>query len=249
MSYPLLIIFALAPSTIWLLYFLRKDVHPESNRMVLKIFFYGILAAVGAILLELGFFLTTAELPFSSILISFLNVFIGVALIEEFLKFLVVKEKILSNSELDEPVDIMLYMIIAALGFVALENILIFLSPKIFLLGLGETLILVVFRFISATLLHALTSGILGYFLALSFFEIKKRVKFLVIGITLATLFHGLYNLSFTNPDLIYHYFGNIIKVEVLRFSIPTIILIALAILVSLGFKRLKKIASICKIK
>ncbi len=45
MNYPIYIFFGLAPSFIWLLFFLRKDAHPESNPMILKIFFYGMLAA------------------------------------------------------------------------------------------------------------------------------------------------------------------------------------------------------------
>ena len=52
MNYFILIIFALAPSLIWLLFFLKKDAHPESKRMILKIFFYGILIALPAIFIE-----------------------------------------------------------------------------------------------------------------------------------------------------------------------------------------------------
>ncbi|MDI6591452.1 MAG: PrsW family intramembrane metalloprotease [Patescibacteria group bacterium] len=236
MSYPLLIIFAFLPSFIWLLFYLRKDVHPESNPMVLKIFFYGMAAAILTALIELGFFQETAKLPFSPFLISFLNIFVGVALVEEILKYLVVKEKVLNNPEFDEPIDAMLYMIIAGLGFAALENILIFLSPKVFFFGISETLTLAIFRFISATFLHALCSGILGFFLALSFFEIKKRNIFLTIGLFLAITLHGLYNFS-------------IMEIEgILRLAIPIIILTTLGIAVSFGFKRLKELKSVCKI-
>ena len=55
MPFSIYIIFGLAPSIIWLLFYLRKDSHPESNRMVLKIFFYGMLAALPAVFLEIGF--------------------------------------------------------------------------------------------------------------------------------------------------------------------------------------------------
>lgn len=237
MAYPFLIIFALAPSIIWLLFFLRKDAHPESNSMILKIFFYGMLVAIPAIFIELGFFQEIADLSFSPFLISFLNVFIGVALVEEFLKYLVVKTKVLPNSEFDEPLDVMLYMIIAGLGFVALENLLIFLSPKTFVLNFGETFTLASFRFVSATFLHALCSGTLGYFLALGFFETKKRGVFLFAGFSTAVILHGFYNLAI------------IAMTGYLRIILPIIIILGLAIFVSFGFKRLKKLKSVCKIQ
>ena len=236
MSYPLYIVFGVLPSIIWLAFYLRKDVHPESNQMVLKIFFYGMLAALPAAFLEMGIFKEFGKLNLSPFLIVVLNTFIGVALVEEVLKYLVVRGKVIHSPELDEPIDAMLYMIIAALGFAALENILILfrLGPAFLF---GQALGISVLRFLGATFLHALCSGTVGYFLALSFFEIKKRVKLLSFGLGISILLHGLYNFS-------------IIEIEgSLRFLIPGIILIGLAIFVSLGFKRLQKLASVCRIE
>jgi len=235
MSYSLAIIFGVLPSIIWLLFFLRKDVHPESNRMILKIFFYGMLAALPAIFLEMGIFQALAKLNLPLIYLAILNTFIGVALIEEMIKFLVVKEKVLLSSEFDEPIDAPLYMIIAALGFAASENILI-------LLGLGSGLFLPqaleisALRFLGATFLHALCSGLVGYFLALSLFETRKRLKLISLGLLISVALHGLYNFS-------------IMEIEgSLKFLIPLMILIGLAIFLTLGFKKLKKMKSVCKI-
>ncbi|PIU16596.1 hypothetical protein COT20_00095 [bacterium (Candidatus Gribaldobacteria) CG08_land_8_20_14_0_20_39_15] len=235
MSYPLYIIFGLLPSFIWLSFYLRKDAHPESNRMVLKIFFYGMLAALPAAFLEMGIFQEFGKLNLSPFLIIVLNTFLGVALIEEVLKYLVVRGKVLGSPEFDEPIDAMLYMIIAALGFAALENILILfrLGPTFLF---GQTLGVSILRFLGATFLHALASGTVGYFLALSFFEIKKGVKLLSFGLGISILLHGLYNFS-------------IIEIEgSLRFLIPLVILIGLAIFLTFAFKRLQKMKSVCKI-
>ncbi len=238
MVYLFYILFGVLPSLVWLLFYLRKDVHPEPKRMILRVFFWGMLAALPAILIELGIsdFLNKFA---PSLIIKIVYWFLGVAFVEEFLKYLVVREKVLKNPEFDEPVDAMIYMIIAALGFAALENILIFLSPDVFFLSLNETLILVIFRFISATFLHALCSAIVGYFLALSFFypvrnnisngvEKKGGLKSITMGLGISTFLHGLYNFSIMETG------GN------LRIVIPIIILVSLAIFVSLGFKRLK---------
>ncbi len=215
------------------MFYLKRDSHPEPKRMVLKIFFYGMLAAVPAVLLEIGILEEFKSLP--AVLTSILNIFVAVALVEEFLKYLVVKGKVSNSSEFDEPLDIMLYMIISALGFAASENILILFSlGPTFLLE--KTFSISVFRFFGATFLHALCSGFLGYFLALSFFETKNRIKLLIAGLGIATLLHGLYNFS-------------IIEIEGdLAFFIPILILISLAIFTVLGFKRLKKLKSVCKI-
>lgn len=233
MSNFLYIIFGVLPSIIWLLFYLRKDKHPESNRMILKIFFYGMIAALPIILIELGFLEVVKGLIlyFPPVLISILYWFLGVAFIEEFVKYLIIRGKVIKDSEFDEPIDLMLYMIIAALGFAALENIL-YLLP----LGIGEVFFTNILRFLGAVFLHALCSGTLGYFLALSFYYTKKRGRFLILGIAVSTLLHGLFNFSIMELG---GWQG---------FLIPIIILISLAIFVTYGFKRLKKIKSICKI-
>lgn len=249
MSYPLYLIFGLAPSIIWLLFYLRKDVHPEPNRQVIKIFLYGMIAAIPAIGLELGIFGEFKKLGLSPLPLMLLNIFIGIALVEEGLKYLVVKEKAITAPEFDEPLDAMLYMIIAALGFAALENVLILipLGPGFFM---GKAFEISIFRFLGATFLHALCSGLVGYFLALSLFETKKRLKLLITGLVIAVFLHGLYNFSITSPDLIYRPLGAIMEIEGnIRFLIPVIILISLALFVSFGFRKLKKLASVCKIK
>jgi len=233
LNYPLYVFFGLAPSIIWLLFFLRKDSHPESNRMILKIFFYGMLAALPAVLIELGFSQQINQLPLPKILVLVIYVFLGIALVEEGLKYLVVKKQVLKNPEFDEPVDIMLYMIISAFGFAALENLLI-LFPLIQPFQLLESFVISILRFTGATFLHALCSGLIGYFLALSFLQAKNRLKLRYTGIAIAVLLHGLYNLS-------------IIKVEGnLKFALPIIIIIGLAIFISLGFKKVKKLKSVC---
>lgn len=243
MNYPIYILFGLAPSFIWLLFYLRKDAHPESNRMILKIFSYGMIIAVIAALVEIGisktfFIVDVSQIENYSALFFILYNFLGIAFVEEFLKYLVVKQKVLNNPEFDEPVDALLYMIIVALGFAALENILVLLPSEKSIFFVKALLFTSAIRFIGATFLHALCSGILGYFLALSIYENKKRTILIVLGLALATILHGLYNLS-------------IIKMEINHklVFIPIIILIGLAFFVSYGFKRLKKIDSICKIK
>ncbi len=238
MNYPLLIFLGVIPSVIWLIFYLRKDKHPESKIMILKIFFYGMLVALPAILLELGFRAFLEEgvmnwkfnIPPMPLLI--INTFIGVALVEEFLKYLVVRGKVLRSSEFDEPVDVIIYMITAAMGFAAAENILILFS-SVSPFVISDAISITFYRFLGATFLHALASGSLGFFLALSLRQTKNRGKLLLAGLFFAGLLHGLYNFS-------------IITIEgSLSFIIPLAVLIGLALFLAFSFKKLKKLKSI----
>jgi len=221
----ILYLFGLLPSFIWLLFYLRRDVHPESNKQVLEVFLYGMIAAFCAIFIETMFKEVLAPK-------SILYIFIGGALVEEYLKYFVVRFEILKNPELDEPFDVMLYMIISALGFAALENILI-LSKYHPILELSNTLNITTWRFLTATFLHTLCSGIFGYFLALSFFNLKNRKKIFLVGLFLASALHGLYNLFIIKGD------G---WTSILFLPIT-------AIFVLICCKKLKKIKGICIIK
>ena len=148
------------------------------------------------------------------------------ALIEEFLKFLVVKEKVLNNPEFDEPVDAMIYMIISALGFAAGENIFILVPLKYTFFS--EIFGISLFRFLGATFLHALCAAVIGFFIGLSFFNEKREWKLVSVGLVLATLLHGLFNFFIMKGE------GS------LKLLIPSSLLIISAILVSFGFKKLK---------
>jgi RsiW-degrading membrane proteinase PrsW (M82 family) len=233
MNFVLLVICGLAPSLVWLLYFLRKDVHPENNSEVVKIFIYGALTVLPAALIQFGIFDITDVIK-PSVSKTFFILFFAVALTEEFLKYLVVKDKVIKTPHFDEPMDLPLYLIISALGFAAAENVLVIIGPGLFQMSAARTILVSLYRFVSAVLLHALASGTLGFFLALSFFQPKKKNRLLALGFFLAVFLHGLYNFSIMVIE------GNI------RFLIPFLILINLALVLSFGFKKLKEMKSVC---
>jgi len=232
------------PSVIWLFFYLRQDSRPEPNRLVLKIFLWGGLTGPVAILAQFiamracqpifswsDFFVLPgkASTPF------FLNVVLFAPLVEEYLKYIVVKWLILKNPAFDEPLDAMLYLIISALGFAAVENLLNIFMPEN--LTLGAALSQSAARFLSATLLHTLSSGILGYFLARSLLNLKKRKTILAGGFLLAAAFHGSYNYLawLFNSD----------KIFVLAIAL---LLISGIGVVSWQFYLLKKQLAICKL-
>lgn len=234
-SFFLYIFLGILPSLIWLCYFLRKDVHPEPKGKILAVFLGGVLAGFLAIFFEIGFEKFISFFDFNLLLKNFLIIFLGVALVEEISKYLVVKVQVLNSPEFDEPVDAMLYLIISALGFAGIENILLFFKPGLFSSPFDPFLFSFL-RFLGATFLHALSSAILGYFLALSLRFSKNHLQFLTAGILIATFLHGFYNFT-------------IIEIEgFLKLYLLGILLLLAFIFVILGFKKLKRSRSVCEV-
>jgi len=233
------IIFGIIPSLIWLFYYLKKDIHPESSSMILKIFAWGAAITLPVFFLQLGGSALLERMNLDPLITSLLYWFIVISFSEELFKYLVIRFRVINSSHLDEPLDVMLYMVVAALGFTAVENILYIVAPAgqfSFTDLVNRTLMLSFVRFVGATFLHTLCSAVVGYALALSLCKLKNKIIYVVSGLFIATVLHGIYDFS-------------IIAVEGdFKIIIPITILIILAILTSLGFEKLKKLKSVCKL-
>ena len=233
------IIFGILPSLVWLFYYLKKDMHPEPKRMILQIFFWGSLITIPVFFVQIGLAYLLGQISLNPLVYALIYWFLVIALSEESFKYLVIRTKVINSPNLDEPLDIMLYMVIAALGFAAVENVLYLFAPigPISLNDLiSRTLAISFIRFIGATFLHTLCSGVVGYFLAMSVCNTKRKYLFLTAGIIMAVLLHGLYDFSIMT---LYGY---------AKIIVPVAIILILAVLVFWGFEKLKKLKGICKV-
>jgi len=192
----ILIFLGFLPSVVWLLIFLKKDPRPEPRYLIVKVFLFGVIIAPVVVLLE-----AIVSGVFRTGFISSAALFFTVAaFIEEYMKYWVVKNSVISKPDFDEPHDSIIYMITAALGFAAMENILI--AFKIYPEGFAATLGIISLRFTGATLLHALASGIVGYFLGLAWFFYHFKKQIVAFGLILASFLHLIFNfLIFLNPS------------------------------------------------
>lgn len=234
--YILYITFALLPSIIWLFFYLSKDIHPEPKKAIFKVFFLGIVVAAAVYLIALAILNGIARLfpnlEQANIWFAFFKYFIIVAFIEESAKYLIVRNFIKTSPDVDEPLDVMLYLVVSALGFAMLENILIIFTTAV-PAGFLDILNFSAVRFIGATFLHTLASGTLGFFLALSLYHQNKRKRIFWAGLCLAVIMHGFYNL---------------VLVELAGWPqalIQAIILLVLAVFTTWGFIKLKNTKSI----
>ncbi|MDP3730973.1 MAG: PrsW family intramembrane metalloprotease [bacterium] len=195
-----LILLGFFPSIIWLGIFLRKDSHPEPRYMLIRTFLMGMILAPVAVGLQWAFVGLGEKVWPEIFAFSSAHFFLWAAFVEEIVKYWSVKFTALNNPEFDEPVDAMIYMITASLGFAAIENILVLFRSSAESVDLA--LQVWALRSVGATLLHALSGAIIGYFLALSWFYFEHQRKLITIGVILATLFHFTFNvLVFSFPD------------------------------------------------
>lgn len=179
----------IAPALIWLFFWLREDERrPEPRGLLALTFFCGMLSVP----LVIPFQRWWLEIGGSSSTVTTLFVW---AAIEELFKFAAAYAIALRRKEMDEPVDALIYMMTAALGFVAAENAIFIFHP----LALGnvtEGLITGNVRFIGASLLHTISSATIGISIAMSFYR-SNTVKILDVlsGIIVAIALHASFNL------------------------------------------------------
>lgn len=190
----IILLFSLLPGFAWLLFYLKEDIHPEPKKLIALVFSVGMASAFLAFPLEK---LASADLNALGVHTSSpLSLFL-MALIEELLKFGAAYLVMRKNPALDEPIDAMIYATVAALGFATLENIGAVVGngagQTASLLTLGGALAMTSLRFVGATLLHSLTSAIVGFHWALGMIK-NKLVWSIITGLAAAALLHSLFN-------------------------------------------------------
>lgn len=182
----------LIPALFWLWFWLREDSrHPEPYTLI-------------AISFIAGMAVVPIALPLQKLAIGLYagsNIILVWVIVEELLKYAAALAIVLWNKEVDEPIDMVIYMIVIALGFAALENALFIFNPLV----TGDYLNSALtgsFRFLGATLLHVLASGTVGVFLALAYYKDKSiQVLAGTFGLFIAIVLHALFNFFIMNAS------------------------------------------------
>jgi len=191
LTFTLIIVAGFLPALLWLWLILKEDrVHPEPRMRLILSFLGGMMAVVVVIPLQMLLVESYSDQPLLTI---------GLAAIEELAKFAFAYYFALKTFDADEPVDEIIYMVTTALGFAALENSLFLTSPLInghYTSGL----LIAHARFLGSTLVHIVSSGIIGIALARMFY-IKNKSYGLLFGLIIAIALHSLYNLLIINSD------------------------------------------------
>jgi RsiW-degrading membrane proteinase PrsW (M82 family) len=191
------IILGLLPSFAWIFFYLNEDLHPEPRRLLVLTFLSGAVFAFAALFFQIAvgcnlfFACPPGEIVAATFSLLPLLVF---AASEEIAKFAAAYFSVHRNPAFDEPVDAMIYMVVAAMGFAAVENLgaIGSLEPAGTAL-IAQSFETTLLRFIGATLLHSLASGIVGYYWAVGLREFGAK-KPILFGLFLATILHAAFN-------------------------------------------------------
>lgn len=198
------------PPLVWLYFLLKEDERcPEPLPLLLIAFVAGMLAVPLALPLQtivrdhayLAYHGCAAYMPLC------VPIILGWSVIEETLKYAVAALLVLWRKDVDEPIDLVIYMLTVALGFAALENALFLLGLLIEGGGIMDSLMLGNGRFIGSNLLHVIASSAIGFALAFSFnFPKLLRALCAAAGLILAIALHAVFNFFIIQGDGAYLY-------------------------------------------
>jgi RsiW-degrading membrane proteinase PrsW (M82 family) len=171
-----LLLLSVAPACFLIKYILIKDRYKHEPMRLIFVTF-----ALGAVLFAVAFLI---EILFDNGTI--LALFLVVAGSEELVKFAAVRIKAYRSPHFYEVMDGVVFGVAAALGFATVENI-------IYVFGSGvSTAILRAFLSVPS---HAAWGGIMGYYLGVAKTSGEKsKMRFILTGLGIAILFHGIYD-------------------------------------------------------
>ncbi len=186
------------PALFWLLFLLREDARaPEPKQMIALTF----LAGMAAVLVALPLERVACEVLNGCAQPTPQNVILAWAIIEEVVKYGMVAAVVLWRKCVDEPIDLVIYMLTGALGFAALENALFLVTP----LAAGDWMGGIMtgnLRFVGSTLLHVVASSAIGFTMGFSFGKPRAiRVLFASAGLILAVALHAIFNFLIISED------------------------------------------------
>ncbi|MDP1688733.1 MAG: PrsW family glutamic-type intramembrane protease [bacterium] len=186
----ILLLFGLLPGFVWLIFYIEEDTDSEPKKEILLAFIAGFAITIVVLFVQTAFAFIASYVHIADYsLLSFL----GLAAIEEFFKFAAAYLVVSRSKYFDIPIDAMIYMIVVALGFATLENIFAIrgeFNNTALLSTAAETATL---RFVGATLLHTLSSAIVGYYWAKAILH-GRFLYNISIGLVIATILHTSFN-------------------------------------------------------
>ena len=213
-----LFVIALVPVVLLLTYIYKKDVDKEPRGLLTRLFIFGGVSVVPIAILELIIeeMYPTSNLPtFTG---TFLSVFVGIALIEEFGKWIIIYLCTYRRREFNHAYDGIVYAVFSSLGFAAVENVLYVAQS-----GVATGL----FRAVTAVPGHAVDAVFMGYFFSLSKDRLVKKdnkgaLLHLLLSILAPVITHTIYDsiimhyVSVQNDMYIALFFGFVILTYVI---------------------------------
>lgn len=179
---------AVIPSFLLLLFFLKRDLHPEPIKTISITFLLGVLLIVPvlAFCLPVEKYLFDPKQLADPRMAGLALAFLFAAIPEELVKYTVLRGYAVRSRHFDEPMDGIVYGVTASLGFATLENIMYTFSG-----GLSVALL----RAFTAVPAHAFMGAVMGYYVGQMKFNKKKSgIWMFVLALFWPIMIHGLYD-------------------------------------------------------
>ena len=175
---------AILPVIILMVFIYRQDKYQkEPIKSLAKAFIGGMLAIPLDILLVTGIDSALAGTAITNTV--FFSAFLEAGIPEELSKFIIFMIFIWNDKNFDEYFDGIVYASFIGLGFACIENI-----EYVFSFGFSTGVV----RALISVPGHFLFGVVLGYFLSLAKFHSEKRGLYILTGLLLAMLAHGLFD-------------------------------------------------------
>ena len=215
---------ALLPAIAMVVWIYRQDkVEKEPKGLLWKIFLFGVLSVIPAMILEVLLEEVFLGLVWKSRLCYMirgyviLDNFIAVALVEELCKMKAAKWAAWKHPAFNYKFDAIVYCVTSALGFAAIENVLYCLDGDI---GTALT------RALLSVPSHAIDGVIMGYFFGVAkeaelAGNKKRRKRYLKLSVFMPMIEHGIYDsaLSFDADWIFVFFFLFVIVVDIWAYK------------------------------
>ena len=180
------LLITIVPSLLILIYFFLSDKFKEPKGTIALVFGLGVLICLPAGIIN-EFMMVNFSNTFSE---KLLYSFLGPAWGEEILKFLILYTIVLKRNEFNEPMDGIVYGVVASLGFATYENYdYVFRLAETWNIDPAQ---MALWRSYSAVPMHGLNGCIMGFYFGKYAFTADK--KYLVLSLLIPFLLHGFYN-------------------------------------------------------
>lgn len=199
---------SIGPGLLWLYFFYLQDKHErEPHHFLVGVFILGAALSYGVSIQLERLYDAGHDSSLYSTAAKLLTAILVYGVLQELVKFLVVRYTVYNSNEFNEPADGAIYCIAAGLGAAAAYNMVYLNSLTAFDLSVVPV------RIIEYYLVSAVIAGIMGYYMGKAKFEqASGGDKQLIIGYLIAVMLNGLYSFfSSQLHGLAYNVWGNLV--------------------------------------
>ncbi|MBR3897800.1 MAG: PrsW family intramembrane metalloprotease [Bacilli bacterium] len=176
------------------MYIYKKDSNKEPTKLLIKLFIGGIASCFITLhitnMVSQFIPLIVEDYNNQTLLELIIHAFVGVALIEEGSKWIIVYSNAYNDREFDEIYDMIVYSVFVALGFAFFENIIYIFS---------EGIRIAIVRALLSIPAHTCNGIFMGYYLMMAKMSTLQndntnRQKYLILSALVPTIMHGIFD-------------------------------------------------------